>query len=154
MQIAERVELLHPAEVEERVPGDDAGDVPEHHAEREPEQGDHQRGPRRRARHDTQCERQCHERDDAEDHEGEQDRAVHDEDEQQSRRERGEPPGHGRRRAAQSHGACDERSRQEQDERRRDEAEPEPGAVSREQARHPQQRQREEQDRRAASAAA
>jgi len=56
VQIAERVELLHPAEMEERVAADHTRHVPERDSEGEPEKRNRQRVPRGRARDDTERE--------------------------------------------------------------------------------------------------
>jgi hypothetical protein len=153
VQVSERVQLLHAAEMEERVAADDTGDVPEGDPEAKPDQRNRERVPGRRTRDDTKRERQRDHSDDAEHEQRQHDRAVHDEHEQQSRTERSEPPGDGGRRASEPGGACHERARQEDDERCRYQPEPEPEPVRREQPCDAQEGQGEEQDRGAANAA-
>ena len=134
VKVAECVELLHAAEVEEGVSRDRTGHVPERDAEREPDERHDERVPGRRSRHDAQCERERDERNCGEHDERQEDRAVHDQDEEERGAERTEPPRNRGRGAAQSQGAGDERTRQEHHEGSGHEAQPEPEAVMREAA--------------------
>jgi hypothetical protein len=153
VQIAEGVELLDATEVKKRVAADDPCDVPESNPETEPEQRDGQRVPGRRPGDDAKREGQRNDPDDSQHDEREQNRAVHEEHEQQRGTERGEPPDHGGRRASKPDRARDERSREEQNERCRDETEPEPDPLRGEQACDAKERQGQEQDGCAAKAA-
>ena len=131
VQRAERVELAHAAEMEKRIPVHDAGDVPQHDPQHEPEQGDHQRVPGGRAGDDAKRERQRCERDDAEHDERDPDRGVHEEDDGECERQRRERPPDRDRRAAQPERTGDEGAGEQEQERRGHEAQPESSAMRR-----------------------
>ena len=148
VQVAERVELLHAAEVEERV----ALDRHRRHAtarRRTAARRERRRacptpaGPRRRATR-TGARRARRRR-------ARTARARSSVCTRNTASSAGastrEPPHRCRGRAAQPQRPRDERARDEQHERRGDESQPEPDALRGEQPRHPEERQRKQEDR-------
>ncbi len=146
---AEVVELAHAREMLERVAVDDAGHVPERDPEHEPAG-------------DDECTRRqllgralaAHERDRGDRHDGEQDerqrkRRVHRERDGERGGKRGQRPAERRGGAPLPERPRHEPSRHEQDERRREQAQPDPErAAGRDQPRDAQQEQRAERRRR------